>query len=138
MSVRSLVARLAAGGLLVGLALLGPASAQAADGLTTVVRLDDIKLQACKVPTDGGRSWLVRARVQNRSEFVATATMTAFRNGNRTRRTWESGEVRPRSTSRFGTVVIPRPARGWTLVSTLANGNAGNGNERTIRQITRC
>ena len=138
MPIRTHLAGVAAGGLLAGLALVGPAPAQAADSVTTITRLEGVKLLACKVPTDGGDSWFIRDRVQNKSDDVATASMTAYRNGNRTRRAWQSGDVRPHSTSRPGGLTIPRGVPGWTLLSTLAGPNAGNGNERPIGKIGRC
>lgn len=138
MSVRSHVARLGAGALVVGVAVLGPAPAQAAEDLTMITRVDNVKLLACKAPTNGGDSWLIRPRVHNPSAEVATASMTAFRNGRTTRRSWQSGDVRPRSTSRVGRLVVPRRAPGWTLLSTIAIENAGNGDERPIGRIGRC
>ena len=125
-------------GLLTGLVVLAPTSAHAADRVTTVTSMDGIAVLACKVPTDGGTKWRIRDRVRNQSDATATATMTAYRKGNRTKRAWQSGDVRPHSTSRVGGLTIPRGKPGWTLLSTVANGNAGNGDERPIGKIGRC
>jgi len=116
--------------------LLTAAPASAAPDWETLSRLDEARLQACKVPVDGGDAWRVRLRLRNGNDYRVKSTVTVLRGGNATDRRWRSGWV-PSGEGEAGAVRAGTGA-GWQLSFSVSADELGGGGTRSVSSVGRC
>ncbi len=128
-------AGLAALGLAATLAAAAPAAA--ANDWGTLDRLDDAKLQACKVSADGGDAWKVKLRVKNGNDYRVKSTARVYESGNATDSRWASGWVGRGDTSSVGSVTMGLGSA-WRVSFSLSADQLGGGGERGPGSIRGC
>jgi hypothetical protein len=130
--------RTAAVTLAVAVTTAVPAASFAATSWHTVARFEGAKHQACKVAVNDGADWKIKNRLVNGDRTKVGAGMTVQKDGEDTKRTWNSGLIRRGHTSAAGAVVMPRDDDRFTLASFEYMGEAGNGGPLAIDDIGPC
>lgn len=128
-------AGLAVVGLVATLATAAPAAA--ANDWGTLSTVEDGKLQACKVPADGGEAWKIKLRVKNGNDFRIKGSARVYQDGEATDSRWASGWVRRGETSPVGSVKMGRGSA-FELSYSASADQFGGGGARGSAGIRAC
>lgn len=114
-------------------------AARAGRHWTTVDTSLHARRQACKILVDNGETWKIYNRLVNRpGQGRAGATMIVQKNGEDTKRTWDSGWVAVGRISEVGAVTIPRGDPRFGLISGGYDNAGGGGGPLKLSKIGHC
>jgi len=115
-------------------------SADAREGTswTTIGKFGGAKHQACATLVDKGTTWRIKNRLVNGNKGRVGAGMIVQKNGVDTHRTWSTGLIPKRTTSKVGSVDLPADDSRFTLVSYEHQSQAGNGGPIALADIGPC